>query len=107
MKRSMSMPDLTAPNSGSALHPASPHWRSRPGDRALRDVDTRFGVVSPEPPRRAVRAANVELLGLLACSAIVLIGVLLTCSARIARLAGEEPYGGERRAGSAVHLRDV
>lgn len=56
------------------------------------------GVVR-ERSRRAVRAANVEALGLAACSIVVLLGIVLASSARLSG-----PLAGD---GSAVPLLDL
>jgi len=55
-------------------------------------------VVAPEPvaavrPQRDRRAANIEMLGLLAVSAVVLFGIVLTGLARIGRLDEVAPQG--------------
>jgi len=55
-------------------------------------------VVAPEPvaavrPQRDRRAANIEMLGLLAVSAVVLFGIVLTGLARIGRLDEVAPHG--------------
>ncbi len=42
-------------------------------------------------PRASVRATNVELLGLLGCTLVVVLGLLLTYLGRVARLAEDAP----------------
>ncbi len=53
--------------------------------------------VRPAPSSRAIRAANIELLGLVACSAAVLLGLTLTYLGRTGSSAG-------RDSGATVHL---
>ncbi|MGH9309247.1 MAG: FtsW/RodA/SpoVE family cell cycle protein, partial [Vicinamibacterales bacterium] len=60
-------------------------------------------------PRTGIRAANVELVGLLAASIVVLLGIVLTVSGRIARLDIDSPGPTRslRQPGSPADLEPV